>query len=163
ALIQPIAFGGPRARVLGAMRKTFPTRKKLEFEADASYGFRNKDINGMVSVLHLYNPFTHGQIKVKAGRTFEFIYPGDAWLNVLKRSNIYLNNSLEIKHEVEVSNGIGIYNTFEVALRRSVFNYKLSNSADTILGIPNDPPINFEPYNATYADIEIFLTPALKY
>ena len=162
-LIQPIAFGGPRARITGALRKTFPSKKRLEFEADVSYGFRNKDINGMFSVLHGYNPFTHGQLKVKAGRNFEFIYPGDAWLNVLKRSNIYLNNSLEIKHEVEVSNGIGIYNTFEVALRRSVANYKLSNSADTILGIPNDPPVNFEPYNATYSDIEIYLTPALKY
>jgi hypothetical protein len=163
ALIQPIAFGGPRVRLTGALRKTFPSKKRLEFEADASYGFRNKDINGTISVLHMYNPFSRGQIKVKAGRSFEFIYPGDAWLNVLKRSNIYLNNSLEIKHEVEVANGIGIYNTFEVALRRSVSNYKLSRGADTIAGIPNPPPLDFEPYNATYADIEIYLTPAQKY
>ena len=35
----------------------------------------------------------NGQIKLRPG-TFDFIYPGDAWLNVLKRSNIYLNNSL---------------------------------------------------------------------
>lgn len=163
ALIQPIAFGGPRARVAGALRKIFPSKRRLEFESDVSYGFRNKDFNGTFSVMHMYKPFSHGQIKLKAGRNFDFIYPGDAWLNVLKRSNIYLNNSLELKHEVEVANGIGIYNTFEVAMRRSVANYKLSNSADTILGIPNTPPLNFEPYNAAYADIEIYLTPALKY
>lgn len=37
------------------------------------------------------------------------------------------------------------------ALRRfPVSNYKVGNNADSIFGIPNEPPVQFDPYNATY-------------
>ncbi len=163
SLIQPISFGGARLKLAGAYRKTFPSRKKLELEADVSYGFRNHDINGMVGLQHLYNPFNKGEFAIRAGRNFEFIYPGDAWVNVLKRSNIYLNNSLEASHGVDILNGIRILNKFEVAFRRSVADYKVGNNADSIFGISNEPPVDFEPYNATYNEIKLFFTPKLRY
>ena len=111
----------------------------------------------------MYNPFSRGKLSFKAGRWFEFIYPGDAWINVLKRSNIYLNNSLEAGHEIELLNGLVLMNNFEIAFRRSVSDYKVNNKADTIFGIPNDPAIEFEPYNATYAEVKLYYTPAQKY
>jgi hypothetical protein len=163
SLIQPISYGGPRLRVSGGYRKTFPSRKNLSVDADVSYGFRNHDINGTVSVQRMYNPFSRGQFRIKAGRNFDFIYPGDVWINVLKRSNIYLNNSLEFSHEIELMNGVHLSNTFEVALRRSVSDYKVGKNSDTLFGIPNDPPVQFDPYNATYNEIKLYLTPGLKY
>ena len=101
SLIQPVAFGGARLKLAGAYRKTFPSRKKLDVEADLSYGFRNHDVNGKLGVEHLYNPFNRGSIALQAERNFEFIYPGDAWVNVLKRSNIYLNNSYTVDLIIE--------------------------------------------------------------
>jgi hypothetical protein len=163
SLIQPIAFGGARLKLAGAYRKTFVTRKNLSLEADVSYGFRNKDINGTVGLQRMYNPFSRGQYSLRAGRNFEFIYPGDAWVNVLKRSNIYLNNFLELGHELEIFHGIHLQNKFEVAFRRSVSDYKVGNNADSVFGIPNEPPVEFDPYNATYNEIKLFFTPALKY
>ncbi|HEY6063131.1 MAG TPA: DUF5686 and carboxypeptidase regulatory-like domain-containing protein, partial [Chitinophagaceae bacterium] len=163
SLIQPVAFGGIRLKVAGAYRKTFPSRKKLELEADVSYGFRNHDVNGEVGVKRLYNPFNKGEFSIRAGRNFEFIYPGDAWVNVLKRSNIYLNNYLEIEHGLDIFSGFRLLNSFQVAFRRSVSDYKVSNNADSIFGIPNEPPVVFDPYNATYNEVKLYYTPKLRF
>jgi hypothetical protein len=163
SLIQPVAFGGARLKLAAAYRKTFPSRKKINVEGDISFGFRNRDLNGRVGSEYLYNPFNRGTIALQAGRNFEFIYPGDAWVNVLKRSNIYLNNSLELTHGVDIINGVRIQNKFEIAFRRSVADYKVGNNADSIFGISNEPPVKFDPYNATYNEIKLFLTPGLKY
>ncbi len=163
SLIQPVSFGGARLKLAGAYRKTYPSRKKLEMEADVSYGFRNHDVNGTVALKRLYNPFNRGEFTLSAGRNFEFIYPGDAWVNVLKRSNIYLNNSIEVSHGLEIFHGLRLLNKFEVAFRRSVSDYKVGNNADSVFGISNDPPVNFEPYNATYSEMKLFFTPKLKF
>lgn len=163
SLIQPISFGGARIHLSGAYRKTYPNRKTLSMEADLSYGFRNKDVNGMISVERLYNPFNRGKFKISAGRNFEFIYAGDAWVNVLKRSNIYLNNVVEIGHELQIFNGVHLFNNLQVALRRSVAHYKVGTNTNSIFGIHNEPAIDFESYNATYNEVKLYLTPKLKY
>lgn len=163
SLIQPISFGGARLHVSGAYRKTYPNRKTLSLEADLSYGFRNHDVNGMVSLERLYNPFNRGKFKISAGRNFEFIYAGDAWVNVLKRSNIYLNNIVEIGHELQIVNGVHLFNNLQVALRRSVAHYKVGTNTNSIFGIHNEPAIDFESYNATYNEVKLYLTPKLKY
>lgn len=163
SMIQPVSFGGARLKLAGAYRKTYLNRKKLSLEADVSYGFRNHDVNGSVGVKRLYNPFNQGEFSINAGRNFEFIYPGDAWVNVLKRSNIYLNNSVEVTHGLDLFHGVRLLNKLEVAFRRSVKDYKVGNNADSIFGISNDPPVDFEPYNATYNEIKLYFTPKLKY
>jgi len=163
SVIQPIAFGGARFKVAAAYRKTFPSRKTLQVDGDINYGFRNHDVNGTLSLQRLYNPFSRGQFKISAGRNFEFIYPGDAWVNVLKRSNIYLNNSLEVSHELQIINGVHLFNTVQVALRRSVAHYKVGTNSNNIFGIHNEPAVDFDPYNATYNEVKLYLTPKLKY
>jgi len=163
SLIMPISFGGARLHLAGAYRKTFTDKKTLSVEADLSYGFRNKDVNGMVSVSRMYNPFNRGKFKISAGRNFEFIYSGDSWVNVLKRSNIYLNNQIEVEHELQIINGVHLMNTVQVALRRSVAHYKVGTNTNSIFGIKNEPAIDFDPYNATYNEVKLYLTPKLKY
>lgn len=163
SIIQPIAFGGARLKLAAAYRKTFANRKNISVEGDISYGFRNKDVNGTIGFKRKYNPFNQGSYGIKVGRNFDFIYAGDAWINVLKRSNIYLNNSIEISHVVDIFNGLRILNRFEVALRRSVSNYKVGNNADSIFGISNEPPVEFDPYNATYNEVKLLYTPRQKY
>ena len=84
-------------------------------------------------------------------------------MNVLKRSNIYLNNSFDIGHEIQILNGLVLMNNFEFAFRRSVSDYKVNNKTDTIFGIPNEPAVEFDPYNATYEHLKLYFTPAQKY
>jgi hypothetical protein len=163
SIIQPVSFGGARLRLAGAYRKTFPSRKNLALEADVSYGFRNHDVNGTIGIKRMYNPFNKGEFNIRAGRNFEFIYQGDAWVNVLKRSNIYLNNAIEIEHGLDLFSGFRLLNSFEVAIRRSVSDYKVGNNADSVFGIPNEPPVDFDPYNATYNQVKLYYTPKLRY
>ncbi len=163
ALVQPISFGGTRLRLAGAYRKTYIDRTNLSIDADLSYGFRNQDVNGSLSFQRKYDPFRKGQFGIKAGRNFEFIYAGDAWVNVLKRSNIYLNSGLEMNHEIELFNGLTLMNQVELAWRRSVADYKVSNNADSIFGIPNEPALDFQPYNAVYNEVKLYYTPKLRY
>ena len=164
-MFQPIQFGGTRIRLEAAYRKTFPSRKDISIEGQTSYGFRNGDINGRIDIRRKYNPFNRGYLNVSFGRDFAYIFEGDAWVNMLKRSNIYLNNFFEIGHEVEILNGLYLSNSFEIALRRSVSNYITNPKADSLFGglLANDQPVEFEPYNAFYSGIKLYYTPKQPY
>ena len=164
-VIQPFTFGGTRINLAAAYRRTYPSKKNLEVDFTTSYGFRNHDVNGRIGFKRKYNPYNFGKFNVSIGRDFQFIYPGDAWINVLKRSNVYLNNSIEAGHELELLNGLHMINDFEIALRRSVSNYKINENVDDILGgiLTDNRPIPFDPYNAVYGQVKLYYTPFVKY
>jgi len=164
-VFQPIQFGGSRIRLEAGYRKTFTTRKDIYLQAQLSYGFRNGDINGRIDLRRKYNPFNRGYFSFAAGRDFAFIFEGDAWVNMLKRSNIFLNNFFEAGHELEVVNGLWLANKFEIAFRRSVSKYLTNPKADSLFGglLANDQPVEFDPYNAFYSEAKLYFTPKQPY
>jgi len=164
-VFQPVQFGGSRIRLEAAYKKTFPSRKDISLQGALSYGFRNGDINGNIELRRKYNPFNRGHFSFAAGRDFAFIFEGDAWVNMLKRSNIYLNNYVELGHELELLNGLYMFNKFEVAFRRSVSKYQTNPKADSLFGglLANDQPVEFEPYNAVYNEVKLYFTPKQPY
>jgi len=164
-VFQPLQFGGSRIRLEAAYKKTFPSRKDISVDGNISYGFRNGDINGRIDLRRKYNPFNRGHFSIAAGRDFAFIFDGDAWVNMLKRSNIYLNNFLQAGHELELLNGLQLFNKFEIAFRRSVSKYITNPKADSLFGglLANDRPVEFEPYNAFYSETKLYFTPKQPY
>ena len=166
-LYQPLQFGGTRIMAMLFYSKRFPNRKGIWIDPNLSYGIRNHDINGSLSVKYLYNPFNRGMLKVSAGRQFRLIFQGDAWINQLKRSNVYLDNALGIGHEVELVNGLFLYTDLEFSFRRSVSDYKTNSQVDSLFGninlLANNHPVDFEPYNATYGTIRLAYTPRQRY
>ena len=160
SLYQPIAFGGTRITPRVYYGKTFPSHKAVSVFANLSYGLRNNDLNGSVYINRLYNPFHRGLLTISAGREFDFIYAGDAWINMIKRSNVYLNNHFSIGNDYELVNGLFLYTDLEMALRRSVKNYKTGNLVDSVLGdvLDNNQAVYFEPYNALYSKVELRYT-----
>lgn len=165
SLYSPFAFGGGRINASVGYGKFFPTRKNLFINTSLSYGLRNKDINGSLEVNRMYNPFNRGYYTVSAVREFQFIYEGDAYINMIKRSNIYLNNQLGIGHGLEIANGLFLRNDLAIALRRSVSNYKTGKLVDSLLGtvLNNNQPVPFQPYNALYGKVRLEYTPFQKY
>ncbi len=164
--IQPLGFGGPRISPGIYYSRVFENRKRLSVDGEVSYGFNNRDVNGSIWVEHLYNPFIRGHYWAEAGRDFQFIFNGDAWINMLKRSNRYLNNSIKLGHGIELFNGFNLYTDVEVALRRDLSNYKVNNKIDSIVGgefLSNNQVVKFDPYNATYGKVRITYTPRQKY
>ena len=91
---QPFQLGGPRIEPTFSYAKTWESRKNLSPFANISYGFRNKDINGNISVTRMYNPFNRRILFVSLQKDFAYIFNGDAWINMIQRSNIYLNEGI---------------------------------------------------------------------
>lgn len=165
SLFQPFAFGGSRINAMATHQKTYKSKKNLFLFANLSYGLRNQDVNGSVRLSRTYNPFNRGFYTAAAGRDFQAIFQGDAWINLLKRSNVFLNNFLSVGHGVELLNGLFFFSDAEVALRRSVSGYKIGTLADTLFGdaLGNNQPLPFEPYNAAYAKLRLQYTPKQRY
>src|SRR5260221_7184281 len=164
-VFQPIQFGGSRINLAAAYKKKYPSKKDLSIDGAVSYGLRNNDVNGRIDLTRKYNPFNRGIYSLSAGRDFAYIFEGDAWVNMLKRSNIYLNNFFEVGHELELLNGLHLFNKFEIAFRRSVSRYQINPETDSLFGglLANDKPVAFEPYNAFYSETRLYFTPKQPY
>lgn len=164
-LVQLFKFGGTRINAAFYYKRTFPSRKNLMIDNSISYGFRNSDVNGKVNISRMYDPIRRGYLHFSAGRDFEYIFEGDSWVNLLKRSNIYLNNSIGIGHEIEWINGLRLFTDFEIALRRSVSHYKTNPKVDSLFGniLTDNFPVHFDPYNASYGQVRLEYTPRQKY
>lgn len=164
-LIQPFSFGGLRILPSVSYSKVHPSRKNLYVYANMSYGVKNKDLNGNIRVTRMYNPFNRGYYRIGAGRDFHYIFSGDAWINMLRRNNIYLNNYLSAGHGLELVNGLFLHADAEMALRRSVSNYKTNSLMDSTLGdlLENNRATAFTPYNALYGTLRLQYTPGQRY
>jgi len=164
-LYRPFAFGGGRLSAFAYYSKTFSSRKNLNVNTDLSYGIRNGDVNGNIELSRMYNPYNRGVYRMSAGRDFAFIYEGDAWINLIKRNNIYLNNYIGAGHGIEIINGLVLNTDAQIAFRRSVNEYKTGKLVDSLLGdrLDNNSAIAFQPYNAVYSKVKLQYTPAQRY
>jgi hypothetical protein len=122
-------------------------------------------VNGSIDLVHMYNPFNRGFFSISVGREFEAIFSGDAWINQLKRSNVYLDNSVSIRHGLELLNGLFLYSDLDVAFRRSVSDYKINPRLDSLFGniLENNQAIAFKAYNAVYGEVRLQYTPGQRY
>ncbi len=164
-LYQPFAFGGTRISPSVYYSKTYKSRKNISVFANVSYGLRNHDVNGSVRLHRMYNPFNRGFYGVTLQRDFDFIFQGDAWINMIKRSNLYLNNALGINHGIEIKNGLFLYTDLDFAFRRSLHDYKTGSTIDSLVGngLGNNRPLAFESYNALYGKIKLEYTPHQRF
>lgn len=164
-LYQPLQFGGARIEPSFSYFKTYESRKNLDLYADISYGIRNKDVNGEIELKRMYNPFNRGSYSVHLVKDFEYIFSGDAWINMLKRSNIYLKQSVGLGHSLELLNGLFLYSDVDMAFRRSVSDYKTNDRVDSLFGdiLDNNQALAFRSYNAFYGTLTLEYTPRQRY
>jgi hypothetical protein len=165
SIYNPVQFGGARLQLSFMYSKTFNSRKNIFYYNDISYGVRNKDINGNIRLNRMYNPFNRGFYAIRIQKNFEFIFSGDAWINMIKRSNLYLNQTVGAGHGIELLNGFYFYSDFDVAFRRSLSDYKTSNRFDSLgVGIlENNRAPAFDSYNAVYGTFRLSYTPRQRY
>lgn len=159
---RPLLPGGTRVGTSVGYLKIFENKTSVNLSVDATYGILNHDIMGTVTLQHIYNPFSQGYYVINAGKTFDLVFSGDAWVNLFRRSNIYLKKTLELEHGLELMNGLVLRNTVEFAQRKSINDLTLSRKYDSLLKFDNEP-IDFDPYNAFYASIKLEYTPFQMY
>jgi hypothetical protein len=165
SLWQPFQFGGSRLQLSFSYAKGFKSKQFMNLFGDVSYGLRNKDVNGSVNFHHMYNPFRRSYYELRVGKDFDYIFNGDAWINMVKRSNIYLNQTAGIGHGQEIANGLFLSTDFDVAFRRSVSGYKTNDRVDSLFGdvLDNNQAIAFSSYNAVYGKVRLSYTPKQRY
>src|SRR5439155_10393287 len=98
-------------------------------------------------------------------RDFQYIFEGDAWINMVKRNNFYLNNSIGIGHGQEIVNGLFLNTDLDIAFRRSLSDYKTNPKVYSLFPdfLNNNQAIPFDPYNALYGNIKLLYTPGSKF
>ncbi len=165
SLYQPFSFGGTRIMASFMYSKVYPSKKNIFLSNNISYGIRNNDINGNITFSKLYNPFSRSYYRITLERQFQFIFQGDAWINLLKRNNIYLNNSIGFGHNFEIVNGLFLFTDANIAFRRSVSDYKTNSQVDSLFGdiLENNQAVYFKPYNALYGQVRLEYTPRQRY
>ncbi len=164
-LYQPFQFGGARLMPFFTFAKTFASRKNIFINSNVSYGFRNKDINGSIAMSRLYNPFHRGFYYINLEKDFEYIFSGDAWINMIKRNNVYLRQAVGLGHSVEIANGLYLFSNLDIAFRKSVSNYKTNDRVDSLFGsaLDNNRAVDFPSYNAFYTSLRLEYTPHQRY
>ena len=165
SMYQPFQFGGSRIYLSFNYDKTYTSKKNISLWNNLSYGIRNRDVNGSVRFNKLYNPFKRSYYNITLERNFEYIFQGDAWINMLKRSNIYLNNGIGAGHNFEIINGLFLFTDLNISFRRSVSSYKTNSQVDSLFGniLKDNEAIYFEPYNALYGKVRLQYTPHQRY
>jgi hypothetical protein len=165
SMIQPFHFGGMRISTGVFYAKTFKSRKNFSVFTNLSYGLRNHDLNGSISFNRMYNPFNRGFYRVSLGREFQYIFRGDAWINMIKRNNFYLNNSIGVGHGFELLNGLYLYTDVDLAFRRSVSDYETSPVVDSLFGkwLTDNQAVPFDSYNTVHTRVRFAYTPRQKY
>jgi len=113
----------------------------------------------------MYNPFNRGFYRITLGRDFQYIFNGDAWINMIKRSNFYLNNSIGLGHGLEIKNGLFLYTDLDLSFRRSLSNYKTNPHIDSLFGdwLDDNRAVAFAPYNTVHTRVRLAYTPRQKY
>jgi len=165
SVFQPFAFGGTRISPSVYYAKTYSSRKNLSLYSHLSYGIRNEDLNGSITINRMYNPFNRGSYSIGFSRDFQPIFYGDAWINTLKRSNFFLSKKFGVGHGLEIANGLFFYTDFDIAFRRSISTYKTGKLVDSLLGdfLNNNRAVPFESYNAVYGKIRLNYTPKQRF
>jgi hypothetical protein len=164
-LFQPLQMGGPRLEPNFSYSKTWASRKNLVLFANFSYGFRNRDLNGGINLSRMYNPFNRGYYSLRLEKEFAYIFSGDAWINMLKRSNLYLNQVVGAGHGLELANGLFLHTDIDIAFRRSVSHLKTGDQLDSIFGewLDNNQAVAFTSYTALYGKLRLAYTPFQRY
>ena len=165
-LYQPFQFGGSRIQLSFVYSKIYKSRKNLGLYSDISYGLRNKDVNGSVRFNRMYNPFNRGSYTVRLQKSFDYIFTGDAWINMISRNNFYLNQGFGLGHRIEIANGLFLNSDMDMAFRRSLSGYKTNDKLDSsVLGnlFDNNHAVAFSPYNAFYGALKLEYTPRQRY
>jgi hypothetical protein len=165
SIYSPFNFGGARLQASAMYIRSFPSKQRMNLYGELSYGFRNKDINGAIRFSHLYDPFRRSFYIMRLEKEFEYIFSGDAWINMVKRSNIYLNQTIGIGHEKELLNGLFLFGELSGAFRKSVSDYKTNDKVDSLFGdvLDDNQAIAFPSYNAIYGKLDLRFTPRQRY
>lgn len=160
---QPVGVGGARLRYGVSLDKKFKNKKWLGASTILNYGILNRDLNGIVSVNRLYNPFKISIWGFDVGRNYDIVNASNTWAAVFRTANYYLNEHLSGYHTTELFNGFHWNIRVEYSTRKSISHIKNNGLTNLVLDNSTAQPIDFDFYDALYMSNSISYTPKQKY
>ena len=141
-------------------------KKTFSLGTDIAYGGVKKDFIGFIRGFYRYNPFNNGYVNMSTGRNYELVFANDSYINILRRSNFYKKDYIELEHGVELMNGLVLRNKIEFAHRTPIQFNNTDNALDQWLSNAGSDTAKynvFKPYNVFYNVITLEYTPRQMY
>ncbi len=133
-VLNPFAVGGSRVQYGGTHFKRFENRQYIRIEANAGYGFMNKDIRGNFSARYFYNPLRVSSISFYTSKNINFINGNATILDFIRRNNFYYSTKLGVFHITEIINGLYLDSRLEIEKREDLGDFKFRNNDPEFTG-----------------------------
>ena len=130
--LDPLAIGGWRMRYGLAYYKRQENRKQVRFSTNFTYGFKNEDLKGNISLNYFYNPLKVSSINFALGSGFNIINGAATLSDIVRRSNFYQNKFIEIRHRTEFFNGFYLNTNLYSEVRSDLSDYKFAALGDKL-------------------------------
>ena len=160
SLVDFSVVGGWRAGPFAYYSRRFENGQMMSTSGRLSYGLQNQDLTGFANGWFRYNPHRLADIRLNIGRQFQSINNFDAFFNQLRVSNYILNDEIELRHRIEIVNGLYLSTNFSYNDRKSIEDY-IENPLEQLF--PSEDILVFDPYQAFISDISLEFTPGQKY
>ena len=157
----PYLPAGPRVNFNSNIIKTLKNKQEFDFNQNFSYGVNNEDFQGTASFGHMYNPIKRARYSFAAGKQFGFINPNAAFIDILRRDNLFVEKSIQAAHRQELVNGLYLRVQGRLARRSSIENFNFSSTGDSLF--ENNVPLKFASSSTFHNEIALSYTPFQRY
>lgn len=157
----PYLPAGPRVNFNSNIIKTLKNKQEFDFKQNFSYGVNNEDFQGTASFGHMYNPIKRARYSFAAGKQFGFINPNAAFIDFLRRDNLFVEKSILGAHRQELVNGLYLRVQGRLAHRSSIENFNFSSTGDSLF--ENNAPLKFSSSSTFHNEIALSYTPFQRY
>jgi len=153
--------GGWRVGPYASYFRRFESGRMVRTSLRATMGLKNNDVQGSYSYWMRYAPRKLADFRIATGRTFDSINDDDAYLNQLRSANYILNDFLDLRHQIELVNGLFLHTRTSYNNRQSARQFNTSTFINEI--IEDIPSLEFEPYKAMITSLGLSYTPQQRY
>ena len=161
-LIGYSVVGGWEINPYVSYNRRYENGKRFNVSGSVGYGFLNKNVTGDFSAWHRYDAFRLADISVSGGRSFESIFPNDAFLNQLRSSNYVLKEAIRGGHRIELLNGLFVNARADFSRFKPITGFRTSQLFSGLVEDVEEPR-EFEAYEALITQTSLSYTPGLKY
>lgn len=154
--------GGWEINPYVSYNRRYENGKRINVSGSVGYGLLNQNVTGNFSAWHRYDAFKLADFSISGGRSFESIFPNDAFLNQLRASNYVLKEAIRGGHNIELFNGLFLNVRADFSRFKPITGFKTSQLFSGLVEDEEEPQ-EFEAYEALITYTSISYTPGLKY
>ncbi|MBI3133171.1 MAG: carboxypeptidase-like regulatory domain-containing protein [Bacteroidetes bacterium] len=156
---QPQFFGfGPyRHKLAGTYSKEFENGQKIALNGEIDYGFKYKDLKGMLGVEYTYLPKHFGSLKVSGGDVYDLVNNYESIVNTGASSNFVRKKFFGIAQRYELVNGLYGRVSYDYSTRIAVPELKRAPWLDSLMNnVGSDIQAKpFETYTVSIFELEL--------